>query len=202
MNELTPIQNRTIALAGIFQACKLIQELARTGTTNTAAEKVSISSIMVLDAASSPAIFGGIEGVKYGLEALKNGIDTSIDHLKVEIFRYVVSLTHLQKQLYKDQAKFKNFATRIESLSTHQGDDLRQACSEIYKDIISPLRPQIIIQGEKGHLSSDGMAERVRSLLLAGIRSTVLWKQNDGSHLSLMFQRGKYKRTAEGLLEL
>jgi len=201
MNKLTSIQNRTIALAGTFQACKLVQDLARSGTVNKAAEQASLQSLLVLDAVNTQSVFAGIDGVKYGLEALKDGINTSIDQLKVELFRYVISLSHLQKQLYKNEKQYKNFANRVETLSKYKGDDLQHACSEIYKDIISPLRPQIIVQGEKGHLSSDGMAERVRSLLLAGIRSTVLWKQNNGSYLSLMLQRGKYKRTAENLLK-
>lgn len=202
MEQLTNIEERTVALAGIFQACKLVQDLARDGTADSSAEQVSLKSIMVMDAINTPAVYGGIHGVKYGLETIKNSIDTGMDQMKAEVFRYVISLTHLQKQLYKDQKLFGTFANKVESLSRYQGDELQESCSEIYKEIISPLRPQIIVQGEKGHLSTDGMAERVRSLLLAGIRSTVLWKQNNGSYLSLMFRRGKYKQVAENLLRI
>ena len=200
MDKLTTMQNKTVALAGIFQAAKLVQDLARSGVTNTSAEQISLKSILVMDAISTESVYGGMNGVRYGLEALKSSIDSNIDMLKIEVFRYVISIAHLQKQLYRDEKRFRNFAQQVEELSKHQDDELRQNCSEIYKNMVSPLRPQIIVQGEKGYLSSDGMAERVRSILLAGIRSAVLWRQNNGSHLSLMFQRGKYKRTAESLL--
>ncbi len=42
--------------------------------------------------------------------------------------------------------------------------------------------------------------KKIRALLLAGIRSSVLWRQMGGSRLQFIFSRQKIKKTAEKLL--
>ncbi len=49
---LNTITNQTIALAGLSQACLLVQQLATTGTADNASIETSINSILKVDSAA------------------------------------------------------------------------------------------------------------------------------------------------------
>ena len=60
----------------------------------------------------------------------------------------------------------------------------------------STLRPRVMVQGQARYLEDTVNADRVRALLLAGVRSTVLWRQCGGTRLKLVFGRGHLIRAA------
>ena len=70
----------------------------------------------------------------------------------------------------------------------------------LYTDTISTLQPRIMVQGEPLHLQNPENANRVRALLLAGIRSSMLWRQCGGHRFQVIFSRGRQLALAEGLL--
>ena len=61
--------------------------------------------------------------------------------------------------------------------------------SNLYKQTISQLGPKIIVKGQPKNLTIGVNTERIRSLLLAGIRSAVLWRQVGGKRRDLVFRR-------------
>jgi len=71
--------------------------------------------------------------------------------------------------------------------------------ADVYKTTVSTLQPKIIVEGEQAYLSSNANADKIRVLLLAGIRAALLWRQTGGSRLQLLFYRGKYVKTARAL---
>ena len=75
------------------------------------------------------------------------------------------------------------------------------ALAELYKNTISQLSPRIIVQGEQWHLENVGNADKIRGLLLAGIRAAWLWRQCGGSRLGFMLNRRKLREEALRLLE-
>lgn len=194
------IEERTIALAGLLQACKLVQDLARTGQVDQADFDTSLQSILVLDAVNTPAVFGGVEGLRTGLGVLAQGVLRSPQGMDVEVLRYAMSLMHLQNQLFADDDKYTAFGQAIERLSSHAADELVDACSDVYQTHISNMRPQIIVQGEQDHLQDVDIPPKVRSLLLAGIRAAVLWQQKDGSKFKLLWQRTRMQNAAREFL--
>lgn len=194
------ISERTIAIAGVLQACKEVQSLARTGEANPEVFESSLKSVLVLDAVNTPAIYGGITGVSKGLSLLADGILSSTTGSDVEILRYVMSLLQLQSQLYRDSNKFSSFASEIERLSSKTVDELPEACSEIYQKYISGMQPQVIVQGEEEHLQRAEVPPQIRSLLLAGLRSAVLWQQKGGGRFRLIWERTRMQNSAKYLL--
>jgi len=70
----------------------------------------------------------------------------------------------------------------------------------LYKETISTLEPKIIVQGEQPYLSNESNASKVRALLLAGIRSAVLWRQCNGSRWHILFGRKQYINEAKVML--
>ena len=198
MNQL---EERTIAMAGIVQACAQVQALARTGELNEVVADHSLKSILVLDALNTAAVYGGIQGVSSGLHLLRDGVLDSPQMENIELVRYAMSLVQLQRELLKHGRAYQDFGTEIEQLSAFSGKEFANACSNIYQKFISTLRPQIIVQGEQGFLQRRDVPPRVRALLLAGIRSAVLWQQKGGSRLKILWERRRYQRVAADLLK-
>jgi high frequency lysogenization protein len=194
------IEERTIALAGVLQACQQVQSLARTGVADGAVYASAMQSVLVLDAMSTPAVFGGLGGVRSGLKLIEQGVFNSPEMSHLEVLRYMMSILQLQKQLYTDQQKFSQFGQAIDRLSSFSEDDLANAFSEVYQAHISILRPQIIVQGEQEHLQQDGVPEQVRTMLLAAVRSAVLWQQKGGGKFRLVWERTRMRQAAKGLL--
>lgn len=194
------IEERTIALAGLFQACGQVQKIAKTGQADQKVVDAAMKSILVLDAVNTPAVYGGLSGVSNGLEMISNGILSSPDGDKVEVLRYAMSLIHLQNQLFADGTAVVDFGQEVEQLSALSADQLTEAASGIYQKFISGMRPQIIVQGEQNFLQREDIPPQIRSMLLAGIRSAVLWQQKGGGKFKLVWQRTRMQNAARDLL--
>ena len=95
----TAYTDRTLALAGLFQAGRQAQQLAREGRAETAVLASSIQSLLLIDAPSTEAVFGGAQGVKLGLELLRSKLGGNTDANDVEIARYVIAMIQLEGQL-------------------------------------------------------------------------------------------------------
>ncbi len=194
------ITERTIALAGVVQACHEVQSLAREGYADHQSYENCIKSILVLDAVNTPAVFGGIDGVKKGLSLLADGVMQSTSTSSLEVLRYTMSILQLQNQLYRDSSAFNSFASEIERLSAVDQEGMAEACSEIYQKYISVMQPQVIVQGEEHHLQKDDVPPQIRALLLAGLRAAVLWQQKGGSRFRLIWERTRMRNAARNLL--
>ena len=198
--NLNIIEERTIALAGVLQACSQVQNLARNGRVNQFDFDACIQSILVLDAVNTPSVYGGLSNVRSGLRMIEEGIISSAAIEDVEVLRYVASVLHLQAQLYRDHQKFTAFGTEVDRLSACDADTLIEACSGVYQTHVSAMRPQIIVQGESEYLQNATIPPQVRALLLAALRSAVLWQQKGGGRLKLLWERTRMRNAARDLL--
>ncbi len=204
--------HQVLALAGIFQAARLVQLLAREGRLESAAFQASIQSILELDADSVDAVYGGIDGIRLGLDLLAHKLGGHSGPSDVEMARYVVSLMHLEGLLRRrpdmleairngiDTARqqMKFFETSSDGENVHPM--LIEKLADLYTQTISTLGPRIMVSGDHGHLANPATAAKVRTVLLAGIRSAVLWRQTGGQRWRLLFSRGRIARTAAELL--
>ena len=197
---MTNLEERTLALAGVIQASLCVQSLARHGELDVADFNALMQSVLILDAASTASVYGGVDGGRRGLSSLAEGRLVSPKADSLEVLRYAMSLLHLQRQLLADENKLKQFAQQIENLSGYSKDDLPAKCSAIYQDFISVMRPQIIVNGEEEFLQRPEVPVQIRTLLLSGIRSAVLWQQKGGGRFSLVWQRTRMQNAARSLL--
>ena len=70
----------------------------------------------------------------------------------------------------------------------------------IYVDLFGTYSFRIQVLGSAEVLSKTEIASKVRALLLAGIRSTVLWRQLGGGRLQLIFSRYKIFQITQQLI--
>lgn len=205
-------QDQVLALAGVFQSAHLAQQLARAGRADPDAFRASIKSLLDIDAPNVAAVYGGVTGMRLGLDLLRARLGGRSGRSDVEIARYVVALMHLEGVLRKHPAMQEAIRSGIETAQAQMkffagdaaADDVHPALIEklagLYSQTISALAPRIMVSGEHGHLSNPATAARVRAVLFAGIRSAVLWRQLGGRRWRLLFQRARVVRTAGEML--
>jgi len=201
-----------LALAGIFQSARLVQQLAREGRADADALRASIQSILALDAPDVASVYGGVHGARLGLELLSTRLAGKTQPSDTEMARYVVALVHLEGILRRRPAMLDDIRQGIDTtraqMKFFENDTPAEAVhpllmdklAELYSQTISTLTPRIMVSGEHGHLANPVIAAKVRAALLAGIRSAVLWRQLGGRRWQLLFSRGKIARTAAELL--
>lgn len=202
------LRDKTIALAGIFQAAKQVQSIARTGSLEPKMLAISINSIFETNPPTTEATFGGTANLTTGLTQLRDLLGARKKSNDMEITQYVISLLYLERQLAKQPKMLEQVGAGIEKAKNQaehfndmQHPTIIASLAGLYSDTISTLKPRIMVQGEPAQLSNSHNAEKIRAVLLAGIRSAVLWSQCDGSRLGLLFQRKKYKAEAEKILK-
>ncbi|MEW8367847.1 MAG: DUF489 family protein, partial [Candidatus Thiodiazotropha taylori] len=71
----------------------------------------------------------------------------------------------------------------------------------IYAENISTLKPRIMVSGETIYLQNSDNVNRIRALLLSGIRSAMLWRQTGGRRRQLLFSRSNYIDNCKNLLD-
>ncbi|MDA1107199.1 MAG: high frequency lysogenization protein HflD [Proteobacteria bacterium] len=204
----SPYRNRALALAGILQACRLVQQVARKNMADNVALEASLASVFNIDADTTEAIYGGVEGVRPGLKILQEQLEKSGAPRDIELTRYVIGVMHLERQLASQPEMLERIRKGIESAEPQRQalgaahTDVIEQLAEIYSATISTLTPRIIVQGEEGYLSSPDNANKVRALLLAAMRSAVLWRQVGGRRWQLLFVRGALAREVAAMLQV
>lgn len=199
--------DNVLALAGAFQATRLVQQVATTNSIDQAAFETSLKSILEIDPPNTLAVYGGnTEGLTLGLELLQEQFGEETQKRDMELTKYIVTIMHLTGKLLKNGQMLSTLSNGIERVRaqtdhfpiTH--DNIVASIADIYVNTISSMKPRIIVNGKQGYLSSPDNANKVRALLLAAIRSTILWRQCGGSRLQLMFKRKFIAQNAEGFL--
>lgn len=188
--------NQTIALAAIAQSCLLVQQLATKGEADTSMLETSIASTLKIDSAGVIGIFGELAALKPGLEQLQQQI-TGRHIADQEHGRYAAQLVFLEMQLAnrpemlrqikqgieKAQAQAESFGILHENVVASLGD--------LYHNTISTIQPRIMVNGEQSLLDRSDIVDKIRALLLSGIRSALLWRQCGGSRWKFILFRSK-----------
>ncbi|MGR5048688.1 high frequency lysogenization protein HflD [Photobacterium damselae] len=199
------LYDRTIAFAGICQAVKLVQQVAQTGRCDNEMLTATLESILVTDPANTLAIYHSDEAnLRIGLEALVKDIDNTSSGN--ELTRYLVGVMALERKLSGRRDSMAQLGDRIDHLKRQTEhfelleEQMLSNIASVYLDIISPLGPRIQVSGTPAQLQIPQVQHKVRALLLAAIRSAVLWRQVGGKRRHLIFGRKQMVEQAKILL--
>lgn len=205
------LRDRTLALAGLFQAARLVHQLAHDGRANANVFSTTIHSVLMIDANNTEEVFGGTGGLREGLEILQNKLSNSGATLDVEIARYAISMLHLAGRLARrtdmQEAIRHGIETAEEQMKFFEPSDdnvhpnLVEKLAEVYIKTLSTLAPRIMVSGEHGYLVNPLIAAKVRAALLAGVRAAFLWRQLGGQRWQLLLGRRGIAREAGKILE-
>jgi high frequency lysogenization protein len=201
-------QDRMLAFAGIYQAAALVHQLSTQGKSDTDALTATLNSLFVENPETTEAVFGGFAGLTLGMRTLKTQMNGSApnEQRNMQLTQYVIGMIALENKLSKQPELVDRLLKKLsvpESQRKHFGllhDNTLAGIALIYTDVVSQLHPKIMVRGSHGYLSQPAIANRIRAVLLAGIRSAFLWKQVGGSRWQLLFKRGSYLRAADHCL--
>ncbi|VAW73910.1 High frequency lysogenization protein HflD [hydrothermal vent metagenome] len=199
-------ENRTLAFAGIVQALQLVQQIAYGRPYDVDAYQATLQSILLLNSDSVTEIYGSVEGVRSGLRLLQTQLMGNKQKPDAELSRYLVVLLHLERKLSKRADLLERLGKGVEHAQNQVAHfDLMHAnvlagLANTYAETASTLNPKIMINGDPSRLQDATVANQVRALLLAAMRSAVLWRQCGGTRIGLLFGRNKLTACATELL--
>ncbi|MEN8169642.1 MAG: high frequency lysogenization protein HflD [Pseudomonadota bacterium] len=200
------LKERSIALAGLFQATSLVTQLAHTGSLAQPEFETLMRSLFITSPQDAEEVYGSRLELGLGLRAVITQLGKDTSQRSADKTRYIINLLQLQRLLEKKPDVLNKVAEELQSMEqqlehfeiTHPNVTARLA--DIYLNNISTLGPRIMVSGENNYLENPDTANKVRSLLLAGIRAAVLWRQCGGSRWQLLFTRHAIIKEAETLL--
>ena len=200
--------DRVIAMAAMLQSLTLVQQIAETGQLDQADFETLLNSLLATDSPTAEAVYGSVSQLKTGLKQLNRLLSKSKDKQDVALLRHAVSLLHLEKQLAKRPAMFDLISREIDQIPQqvdYFGDinnpQVIARLADIYHRTISELTPRIHVHGDPVFLQAPDNVNRIRALLLAGIRAAILWRQKGGRRWHFIFQSSKMLQTSTELYQ-
>lgn len=206
MNE--QLINRTMAFAGILQALIQVQHIARNGESDNTELAASLNTILITDPDNTADVYQDKATLNKGYQLILNQLGDSSQKKDVEITRYLVGILALERKLVRSSSGLAMLAERITQVNrqlhhfTITDEQVIANLASIYSDIISNLGPKVQISGNPTHLQRPIVQQKIRALLLAAMRSAVLWRQLGGKRRHLVFARKAIVDTAKKSLTL
>jgi high frequency lysogenization protein len=190
MNKLP---ENILALASIVQTSALVNDLAIKGQCDAKSCDISIESL-VKSGNKASEIYTTNGDLSIGIATLKQILKKSSANKNILI--YSLSLIKLEKALMRESKMLDKIAGTINEIKNTNYIDVNHENSiaklaTTYKDSAGKLRPTIMINGKPENLKNHNVANHIRALLLAGIRSVSLWRNSGGSLLQLFFNKKK-----------
>jgi high frequency lysogenization protein len=192
-----PTHDQAMALAAVFQACHLVDQLANTGEASTEEMKVCISALLNQDPESIVDLYGSENNLETGADAMTLLLNEpkGSEPFSSIILVYGLSILSIERQLNSRPVLLKNIAEGIDNASRQAEhfsvihDNVFANIASLYQTTISTLRNRIQVKGNPIYLQQPGVAERIRCLLFAAVRSAFLWRQLGGKRYHLVLYR-------------
>ena len=147
--QLSNLEQQAVALAGVAQAARMVDQISKTGSYPLEFLEPSIHSLFVFSPDSAADIFGGIPGVKLGLHNLSNLLADKNARENHDLVRYVFGLIYLERKFAADpdmmavvRARLEHTSFRAEHFSSN-ATELCHSISGIYQDTLSHQKFQI-----------------------------------------------------------
>ena len=141
-----------------------------------------------------------------GLDQLIKQLSSDKAQKNQEILRHTLQLLQLERKLAKVPNTLETIGNALEDMPRHieyfdgiNSPQVLARIAEIYHQTISQMTPRIQVQGNPTFLQQPDNVNRVRALLLGGIRAAVLWRQKGGKRRHFVFSASKILKAATAL---
>ncbi|MCC5885964.1 MAG: high frequency lysogenization protein HflD [Gammaproteobacteria bacterium] len=200
-------EDRALALAGVFQVGALVADVAHGRSVDEQAYRSSLESLFVETPEAVADVFGGPRGVRLGLLLMRDALASDRQRSHAEVLRYALNIVHVERRFAGQPALQAKLETRMKRVKEQlQHFDIGHttiigALASAYQDTLSTLPQRIQVVGNAQALQEERNAERIRALLLAGVRSALLWYQVGGRRWRLVFSRRTVQAAASRLTD-
>lgn len=202
------IEERTIALAGVFMAADLAKDLATRASCDNEDYITLMKSILVESPRTTLEVYGNdVANIRTGLIALQENLGQGSAIRDPDVVKYSMGLLIVERLLNKRRDDMTRIGLRIEEVQRQlqhfpiEHETIAANLAQTYRDTVSQLSFRILINGDQNYLSQNDITNKIRAILLAGVRAAVLWRQCGGSRWQLLWQRGKLVNSALELLQ-
>ena len=197
-------EERVLGLAGLFQATALAQQLANQGRCDEAAFEASVDSVFRIDADSVVGVYGRTASLRLGLRTLiaqleESSSDMAITRMAITVMRLERALARHTAQRDELQQGLLAAQRQVDHFGRYSPQVIGRLAA-LYVATLSRLKPRVMVTGNPQMLQQDAIVERVRTCLLAAVRSAVLWQQVGGRQWQLLLHRKQCAMLARGLL--
>lgn len=203
------IETQTMALGGVFQAAVVVDELAKHGSAELCDLETAINAVLNLEPKSYAEVFGDVASIRKGLNALSNLFAKNNDGVSKEVVQYAMALIAVQGKIEKRQDLMNSLSlglNRVIDQRDYFNDNVHEsvigAAAQCYQNSVSKLKFRIRVMGNPKHLQDERIADRVRTLLLFGVRSAILWRQSGGRRWHFLVNRQKIAQAAKDLSDM
>ena len=214
--ELSNWEQQTLALSAVVHAAQLVRDMAYSGEAPALELEASVNPLLVLNAPDMGGIYTNLAGMLRGLRGLEALFGNQRSQEHTEVVRYTLGMLVLRNKLMSNNEMQDILHRRLQhinpliggektSIEDSQGAGFStqersfQQLAKLYQDTISTLSYRVQVQGKVDFLKDEKVANRIRALLLAGIRSAVLWYQLGGRRWRLVVYRRRIQHTAANL---
>lgn len=197
------MQERVLALAGLMQALKQVRRIADTGQADASVLATALDSVFRIDAESPEAVYGGAGNLRPGLLLLRDYLGSR--NKDEALPRLALAVLQIERKFVRDGAMAQRVHDGViaaQPLAERLGSshpDVLTALGKLYSDTISNLRPKVMVQGNPHYLGQSDIVSEIRALLLAALRSAVLWRQMGGSLFDFLIARRQMASAVESL---
>ncbi|WP_432694956.1 lysogenization protein HflD [Marinobacterium sp. YM272] len=213
---------QAIALAGLFQAVSLVEQIARRGMVAQNSFETSIASLFASNPKLTEDVYGGARDLPYnlslGLKQMQELVDKRAGGINPDVMRYALTLIQLERKLAARPDMMDEIGKRLDQLeqkaryfgeqpsdestatdtapadpSIYTHSNVIAGIASLYQDTLSTFTIRVQVGGDPRHLQNSENAARIRALLLAGIRAVILWRQVGGKRWHLFFFRSRVR---------
>lgn len=170
---------QVMALAAMCQVAKQVQKIAQYGSNNEHDLEILLSSIIQTSPESPEDVYQGTDNLRDGYKTLMAQL-TAGAQKDVEIVKYVGGLMQLERALNANDKSLNELGKRIDDIHRRldhfaiTDESVVAGLADIYSSVLSPLGHRIQVYGKPELLKQQLTQNKIRALLLAGVRSAVL----------------------------
>lgn len=216
---------QTIALAGIFQAASLVEQIAKRGMIPQNSFETCIQSLFINSPEVTEDVFGGVKDLPYnlslGLRNLQDLVEKKKNQHNADVMRYALSALHLERKLSANPEMMKTIGQRMDQLeqkaryfntdhseegqahpnpTIYTHSNVIAGLAGLYQDTISTFSFRIQVSGDPRHLQNSENAAKIRALLLASIRSALLWRQVGGKRWHMFLFKTRVRPSLQRIM--
>ena len=203
-------EDRALALGGLLQASYLVTGIARTGLVGQDSLRGSLETIFVTNPESTFDVYRTGDGVRTGLRLIQEILGDGEVATHGDTIRYALAVLGLEKKTRKMPEMMRSIGAGISGVLEYRNlhelgaadDAVIERLSRLYEQTAGTVEPRIRIMGLQRHLQNTLNTQRIRALLLAALRSAVLWQQLDGRLSQLVLGRRKLVKATENAAEI
>ncbi|MDG2176134.1 MAG: high frequency lysogenization protein HflD [Gammaproteobacteria bacterium] len=191
-----------LALSGVAQASYMVKQLAHHGMVGQDKLNTLVRSLFITNPHTTEDVYGSVSRLNLGMQVLQEITRNEEGSLKTpDVMRYFLGILHLERKLSARAGMLAIVGERLEQMDTMELDspdlgnpEIINTLAKLYQDTLSKLPFRIQVTGEVNILKNEETSDKIRAVLLAGIRSAVLWQQLGGRRWQLLLQRRKIDR--------